>query len=101
MKKTISILAFSLSLLWFTPAVAETYVNGYTKSNGTYVQGHYRSSPNSSRWDNYSSKGNSNPYTGKKATRRIIVFMVDTVINENHIENINHTVLLHNSFANF
>jgi hypothetical protein len=47
-------------------ADADQYVNGYTKNNGTYVEGYNRSSPNSTRIDNYSSKGNSNPYTGEK-----------------------------------
>lgn len=46
-----------------------TYVNGYTKSNGTYVQGHYRSSQNSTNHDNYSTSGNYNPYTGSSGSR--------------------------------
>ena len=43
-----------------------TYVNGYHKSNGTYVKGHYRTKPNYTNRDNYSTKPNVNPYTGKK-----------------------------------
>lgn len=46
-----------------------TYVNGYRKSNGTYVQGHYRSSSNSTNHDNYSTYGNRNPYTGTSGSR--------------------------------
>lgn len=46
-----------------------TYVNGYTKSDGTYVQGHYRSSQNSTNHDNYSTSGNYNPYTGTSGSR--------------------------------
>lgn len=46
-----------------------TYVQGYTKSDGTYVQGHYRSSQNSTNHDNYSTSGNSNPYTGRSGSR--------------------------------
>ena len=46
-----------------------SYVNGYTKSNGTYVQGHYRSSQNSTNHDNYSTSGNYNPYTGSAGSR--------------------------------
>ena len=46
-----------------------TYVNGYTRSNGTYVQGHYRSSRNTTNHDNYSTSGNSNPYTGTSGSR--------------------------------
>lgn len=51
-------------------ALADTYVKGYTKSNGTYVAPHYRSDANSSRYDNYNSQGNSNPYTGQSGTER-------------------------------
>jgi hypothetical protein len=32
---------------------SDVYVNGYTKSNGTYVQPHYRSSPDSIKSNNY------------------------------------------------
>ena len=46
-----------------------TYVNGYTKSNGAYVSGHYRSSQNSTNHDNYSTSGNYNPYTGTSGSR--------------------------------
>lgn len=49
-------------------ADADVWVNGYTRSNGTYVQGHYRSSPDSSPYNNYSYPGNTNPYTGATAT---------------------------------
>ncbi len=51
-------------------ATADDYVNGYTRSDGTYVQGYYRSSPNSYRYDNYSSSGNTNPYTGSRGYER-------------------------------
>lgn len=50
-------------------ASADTYVNGYYRNDGTYVQPHYRSSPNSSEYDNWSTKGNVNPYTGQVGTR--------------------------------
>lgn len=59
------VLASSVSFL-----MSDTYVNGYTKSNGTYVQGHYRSSPNSTTSDNYSTVGNTNPYTGQAGTKQ-------------------------------
>lgn len=36
------------------------------KSTGTYVRSHYKSTRDSSRYNNYSTKGNRNPYTGKK-----------------------------------
>lgn len=47
----------------------ETWVNGYTRADGTQVKGHYRTNPNNTRNDNYSTKGNINPHTGKAGTR--------------------------------
>lgn len=35
---------------------ADTYVQGYTKKDGTYVPGHYRSSPDQNRYNNRSSQ---------------------------------------------
>lgn len=64
MKTVILILAILFSLT----VEGQVHVKGYTKSNGTYVAPHTRSSPNSSPYDNYSYPGNTNPYTGKTAT---------------------------------
>jgi len=47
-------------------AYADKSVKGYTKKDGTYVAPYHKSAANSSKADNYSSKGNENPYTGKK-----------------------------------
>lgn len=49
-------------------AGAQVRVKGHFRKNGTYVAPHYRSAPNSSRLDNYSTRGNYNPYTGKRGT---------------------------------
>lgn len=51
------------------PVAAQVYVSPYVKKDGTFVQGHYRSSPNSTTLDNYSTRGNVNPYTGQRGTR--------------------------------
>ena len=50
-------------------ATASTYVEGYYKRDGTYVAPHWRSDSNGSRYDNWSSSGNVNPYTGSNGTR--------------------------------
>ena len=47
---------------------SEVYVNGYTQKDGTYVQGYWRTLPNRTTDDNYSSKGNRNPHTGQKGS---------------------------------
>ncbi len=51
-------------------AVADQNVQGYVRQDGTYVQPSHRSSPNGNLYDNYSSQGNSNPYTGQRGTER-------------------------------
>jgi hypothetical protein len=43
-------------------------VKGYTTKRGTYVMPSYRTSPNKTKIDNYSTKGNYNPFSGKKGT---------------------------------
>jgi hypothetical protein len=44
-------------------------VTGYVKKDGTYVQPHQQTNPNQSQRDNWSSKPNVNPYTGKPGTK--------------------------------
>lgn len=51
------------------PAFADVAVKGYTRSNGTYVTPHMRSDPNSTKADNFSTRGNTNPYTGEPGTK--------------------------------
>ena len=46
-----------------------TSVSGYVRSNGTYVDSYIRTMPNSTNWDNFSTQGNSNPYTGSTGYR--------------------------------
>lgn len=62
------LLVVTLVLFIATQAIAG-YVNGYTRSDGTYVSGHYRSDSDSSYNNNYSTKGNVNPYTGQSGTK--------------------------------
>jgi uncharacterized protein YpmB len=71
MKKIISmILVIAIFMSFASVSSAAIRVSGYTKSNGTYVAPSYRTSPNATKIDNYSTKGNYNPYTGKVGTRR-------------------------------
>lgn len=50
-------------------AVAQVHVRGYVRRDGTYVQPHYRSNPDGNFNNNWSTKGNINPYTGEPGTR--------------------------------
>ena len=58
-----------VAILMAGSAAAQTQVDGYFRKDGTYVQPHYRSSPNNTTLDNYSTRGNVNPYTGAVGTR--------------------------------
>jgi hypothetical protein len=64
-----SVLIGLAALIGATAASAQVYVHGYTTKNGTYVAPHYRSSPDSSVLNNWSTRGNVNPYTGQVGTR--------------------------------
>ncbi len=69
-KKIVTLAILGISAFGFTASsFADVSVRGYYRSNGTYVQPHYRSSPDSSIYNNWSYKGNVNPYTGKRGYR--------------------------------
>jgi len=70
--KKLLLVALFLSLGLFSVADAKTVkVKGYYKpSSGTYVQPYYKTSPNKTKIDNYSTKGNYNPYSSKKGTAK-------------------------------
>jgi hypothetical protein len=46
---------------------AQQWVNPYVRSDGTPVQGYWRSTPDGDPYNNYSYPGNTNPFTGKVA----------------------------------
>lgn len=43
-------------------------VRGHTTKRGTYVAPHRQTNPDSRRTNNWSAKGNVNPYTGERGT---------------------------------
>lgn len=55
--------------LFVSSVLASTHVGGYVRKNGTYVAPHFRTNPNYTRNDNWSTRGNINPYTGKRGTK--------------------------------
>jgi hypothetical protein len=58
-----------LTLVITTVADADVHVRGYYRSNGTYVQPHWRSDPDGNFYNNWSTYPNVNPYTGAIGTR--------------------------------
>lgn len=72
MKNLIVVLVLFFSFFFLVPVdKTEAYsrVKGYFKKSGTYIQPHFRSNSNSFKWDNYSSKGNINPWNGKSGSK--------------------------------
>ncbi len=62
MKKLLLVTAIIMA----ASAANAEYVRGYNRSDGTYVQPHYRTAPDNSMYNNYSTQGNQNPYTGRE-----------------------------------
>lgn len=65
MKRALFFLLFVLSIV--VSVDAQVHVKGYYRKDGTYVQPHWRSSPDGNPYNNWSYPGNVNPYTGKVA----------------------------------
>ncbi len=67
MKNILIVLGFiGLFLLNSSGVDAYVRVRGYfRKSSGTYVMPHYRTYSNSYKFDNWSYKGNINPFNGR------------------------------------
>jgi hypothetical protein len=72
MKKSIILSILLSTFVYSSAAFADQYVRGYTRKDGTYVQGHMRSDPDSTVTNNYSFSGNTNPYTGSVGTNRYV-----------------------------
>jgi hypothetical protein len=72
MKKLMFLFGF-LAIASFASAQTNSstrYQSGYYKpSTGTYVQPHYKTNNNNTNHDNYSTKGNTNSYTGQSGSR--------------------------------
>lgn len=60
--KKLLVLVLMLSIM---PIAHATHVRGYYRSNGTYVAPYTRTRANYTKLDNYSTRGNCNPYTGR------------------------------------
>lgn len=54
-----------IAMIYPGDTYAATRVKGYTKKSGKYVAPHFRSNKNTSKWDNYSYKGNKTLYRKK------------------------------------
>jgi hypothetical protein len=69
MKKILAIAILTMSSLSLAEARVSRVSSYYKPSTGQYVYSHYRTTPNTTKVDNFSTKGNYNPYTGKNGTK--------------------------------
>ena len=73
MSRTTFALAVAIALLVSFPlasyAKGSHSVKGYSKKNGTHVAPHRATDPDKSKANNYTSKGDANPYTGKEGSK--------------------------------
>ncbi len=63
-----TLLTFALVLISTIAFARDQYVHGYSRKDGIYVAPYTRSAPDNSYNNNYSTKGNYNPYTGQSGT---------------------------------
>ena len=69
MRKLFAYLLLATGIVTASSGIASAeHVNRYYRRNGTYVNSYERSDPNSTVTDNYSFKGNTNPYTNAIGT---------------------------------
>ena len=65
----VTLVLFSISVIAKDSNGGSHSVNGHFKKNGTYVAPHHATNPNNTERDNWSSKPNVNPYTGKQGVK--------------------------------
>lgn len=68
MNELFTILFFIAIFFTAKSSSANEFVSGYCRSDGTCVNGYWRSSPDPTVQDNFSYHGNINPYTGQVGT---------------------------------
>lgn len=69
--KKITVGLLALMVMLPQPTLARSApVRGHVTKSGTYKPPHYRTTPNRSKLDNWSTKGNVNPYTGIKGSKK-------------------------------
>jgi hypothetical protein len=65
MLKILNALILMLAVSTVSSPAQDDFVNGYTRGDGTYVGGYWRSQRDSTVNNNFSTQGNQNPYTGE------------------------------------
>ena len=69
MKKVFLAVALLLAVVAGAGAKGRVHVRSHTTKSGTYVPSHVRTSPDKSFRTNWSTKGTTNPVTGRRGTK--------------------------------
>lgn len=86
MKKLLMLVVLSVAIgiaVGNSYAQSPTYVKGYIKKNGTYVMPYYKTTPDVSKFNNYGTKGNINPFTGKEGT--VVPFKIENLFKTKNL----------------
>lgn len=86
-------------LITFSSIAKDVYVKGYYKNNGTYVAPHYRSAPNHTVNDNWTTYGNINPHTGEAGTKRVFDTNTPTTAITSGLRQLNTTPTNINAYS--
>lgn len=70
MKKISILILLFLSQFIYSQSRSDEKVKTYRKKSGTIVYSHKRTNKDNTDRNNYSTKPNYNPYTGKKGTKK-------------------------------
>jgi hypothetical protein len=70
MKTTLILIAACVLSLSAIAKGGSHSVKGHTTKNGTYVAPHRSTNPDGAKSNNWTQKGNANPYTGKEGTKQ-------------------------------
>lgn len=66
---TLLLVLASIGVVSTVLAQGSTRVRPYFRRDGTWVPGHYRTRPDGNFYNNWSTRGNINPFTGREGTR--------------------------------
>jgi hypothetical protein len=70
MRKSILLCALGFFAFNSISTYEDVFVHGYQRADKTYVEPHHRSDPDGDFNNNWSTKGNQNPYTGEFGTKK-------------------------------
>lgn len=82
-----------------TSFAQDVFVNAYTKTDGTLVPSHYRTTPDQTVNNNFTTIGNINPYTGKAGTLPRDSYSIQSLTNSPQVQSTSYHPVSNNNSA--